>query len=637
MYSPDKRTSSFGNDFSTEQLYAILDKVPICINVLNEKAESLYCNSYTLKMYELDSSKTYTEKFYDLTPETQPDGKNSKLGFAEQVLIALEKGENHFNWIDTKLTGEEIPLSISIYNLNLKNENGDTLLVSTMIDLRPHLADDVDSIVFDDYYHNRITYKALFSTVAELAEEWFWVYDVNLSTIQFFGKGREILGLVAQKVPFPSYVVDSGMVYPEDLNTFLHFDSDLKTGVVRPTEVRFVQPDGTTKYYRIVYKTIYNKEGEPLFSIGKTYDIDRQKRLEVLSKTDLLTNCLNKITTENTIKDIIETTPSSHALFLIDVDDFKSVNDQLGHYFGDITLSDIAKNLHSNFRSVDIIGRIGGDEFLVFVKDISNEKVIISKAEAITKAFNNSYSGENGDYKVSGSIGIALYPKHASSYEELYKCADKALYSSKMAGKDRYTIYSDDIANADTKNLTAVDTKTKPTGNYLDSSIASAVFDMIYQSDDVKSTLKSVVRLVGKHMNASRCYIAQTYDTGCNYSISYEWAQNSFDQKKDLFQNIPFDSLVGFFAELEENGIMFNNEISSIKKDNRFKLSNDEADNSYLLVQTKGKDFTRLILGVDDNNRHRVWSEKEKNTIEYIAKMISIFTNSANINKLNED
>ncbi len=609
-------------NFTSEQLITVLDRIPMCINILNEKADSVFCNDYTVELYDLDSKNAYIEKFYEMTPENQPNGKNSRLAFREILLEALHKGEIHFSWLDIKLTGEELPLYISIYRLNTKDENGDELLVSSMRDLRPQLAGYEDEAEFDEYYYNRVSYKDLFNTVAELTEEWFWIYDVRMATIQFFGKGREILGLVAEKQPFPSYVVDSNMVHTDDLEAFLKFDENLKNGVVEPVEVRFIHQNGVSKYYRITYKTIYNKSGEPIFSIGKTYDIDKQKRLEVLSKTDLLTNCLNKITTEDSVKDIIINYPSAtHALFLIDIDDFKSVNDELGHYFGDITLSDIAKNLHANFRGVDIIGRIGGDEFLVFVKNITDERVIQGKAEAIANAFKNSYSGEHKDYKVSGSIGVSLYPKHADSYEGLYKCADKALYQSKMTGKDRYTIYTDEISDADTKNLTAVESSNKLANSYFDANIATVVFDLMYQAEDVIKSMNTVVRLVGTHMRADRCYVAQTFDNGESYGVSYEWVSKNSKPIKEMFQNVPMDELKVAFSKLEEYGVMFNNEVG------------DESENSYLLVQTKGKGHLRLVFGIEDNNEHRVWSEKEINTMQYILKMISIFISSSNISK----
>ncbi len=621
-YTPDKNDSV---NFSVKQLYAILDNVPTCINVLNEKADSVYCNDYTVKLYNIKSKEAYIENFYNLVPENQPDGRNSKLAFSEHVLTALEKGETHFSWLDLNSDNEELPLFISIYKLNEKNEKGEELLVSTMHDLRSQIAGYESTSDLDEEYYHRVTYKDLFNTVAELTDEWFWIYDVNMSTIQFFGKGREILGLSPDKQAFPSYVVDSGMVYPDDLNTFLHFNDNLKNGIVENIEVRFVSPSKKHKYYKIIYKIIYSKDGKPLFSIGKTYDIDKEKKLEILSKTDLLTKCLNKITTENIVRDIIDNDPnSSHALFLIDVDDFKSVNDDLGHYFGDIALRDIASNLHNNFRDGDIIGRIGGDEFLVFVKNISSEKVINRKAQAIADAFSKSYSGENNDYKISGSIGVALFPSHSTSYEELYKCADKALYHSKAGGKDRYTIYSNDLADNITKNLTALENENNIISTLFDSNITSVVFDILYQSENVAKSMNTAVRFIGTQLGVDRCYITQTFDDGKSYELTYEWVSKGVSSRANKFKDMSIDSLKIYFAELEANDIMYNGSPES----NGERLDDQVA---YLLTQTKGKGFSRLIFGIEDRNFNRVWSDKEIATMQYLIKLISLFLSSSNL------
>ncbi len=613
------------NNFSVEQLLSIFDNVPVSIVILNEKAESVYCNASTLELYGVDFKETFYGNFYNLTPENQPDGRNSKLAFAEHVLSAIEKGKEHFNWLDIKMTGKELQLFISIFSLNMTDENGNKLLVSTMRDLSPELAGEEENSIYDEYYYNRVTYKDLFNTVAELTEEWFWVHDVKMRTIQFFGKGREILGLSSEKQPFPSYVVDSGMVYPDDLEGFLEFSENVLNGVVAPVDVRFIGVDGVERFYRITYKTILDKDDAPRFSIGKTYDIDTEKRLETLSQTDQLTKCLNKMTTENMVKKTLKEYPSStHAIFIIDVDDFKSVNSELGHFFGDIVLRDIAQKLHANFRGDDIVGRIGGDEFLVLAKNLSSEDLIKEKAKAISEAFKTSYSGEKKDYKISGSIGVALYPKDGETYESLYKCADKALYSSKIAGKDRYTIYSDDIAQGDTKNLTEVDHVDKLDGSYFEQEVISAAFDLMFEAKDTEVTMNKIVRLLGAHMEGDRCYISQTFDGGKTYGITYEWTVNKDLELINDFQSIPRDEVVRLFAELEEKGVMFNKGSSS-QSTAENKKGVLESSNSFLITQTKGKGEGRLILGVNDKRSNRVWKEEEIHTIQHVVKMISLY------------
>lgn len=100
-----------------------------------------------------------------------------------------------------------------------------------------------------------------------------------------------------------------------------------------------------------------------------------------------------------------------HALFIIDIDDFKSINDNLGHLTGDSVLKDISIKIKEIFNENSIIGRIGGDEFIVFLKSIQSDEFVCEKANELVSGFRENYTGEDGIYKVSGSIGIAMYLK----------------------------------------------------------------------------------------------------------------------------------------------------------------------------------------------------------------------------------
>ncbi len=615
-----------GNSLTKAQLYTILENTPYCLNVWNKHAQNVFCNQYAASLFGYNGKDDYLQNLHNLAPETQPDGGNSQQLAIEYIIKAYETGLVRFNWMLRKKDGEEIPAEIILKKLVVNGEEDSELLLGITRDLREQLT-GFDGVGLEDgFFFNRITHRVLFETIAELSEEWFWVYDIAAATIQFFGEGRKILELSGEKQPFPEYVVGSGMVYPSDLDVFMAFSEAVKVGFDKPYDVRFMLPSGVPNYFRIIYKTIFSKEGTPLFSIGKTFDINDQKTLEVLSRTDLLTNCLNKIATENAIKEAISMAKSSmHALFIIDVDNFKAVNDNLGHHFGDLVLAEIAANLHTNFREGDIIGRIGGDEFIVFIQNVTNKQIIETKAEIIAKAFHNTYSGEKRDYKISGSIGIALYPADGSDYESLYKSADKALYQSKMRGKDCYTFYTNDLVDGTMKNLTIVENANRLANSYFDADLVSAVFNLMYESQDVGGSLNTVLQYIGKKLNVDRCYLFETYDEGATYSISYEWCSAKATAEMENLQNISKELLGDFFDVLDENGVIYSNDETMIESEDAYRLIRGQNIKSFLLVQSKGKAFTRIVLGLDDCSTSRVWSEKEINSMRHALRMISIF------------
>ncbi len=623
---------SDASKFNLEELFCLLDGAPLGISIWNSNKEGLFCNANLLKLFGFDTKEQFFENIKKLTPLKQPDGSFSKDSLSEYQVIIKEKGDFRFNWLFKNLNGEEFPTEIKVNRLNIKDSDGKYLYAIYITDLRPQLAGyNVDKLS-DGFFYNSISDRELFNSVAELSDEWFWAFDVAASQIQFFGKGRAILNLSDKKQDFPKEVVESGIVYPDDMDNFLKMAEAMRGDFIKPYDVRFILPNGTARWYRVTYKTIYNNQGKPIFTIGKTFDIHEQKTFEALSRTDLLTNCLNKITTEESVANIIADHKSEvHAMFIIDVDDFKSINDNLGHYFGDIVLREISNNLHANFREGDVIGRIGGDEFIVFIKNVSNKKIIINKAEAVAKAFKNNYKGENGNYKVSGSIGIALYPNDGTTYEDLYKSVDKALYQSKLSGKDCYTFYTEELSDGTMKNLTIVENANRLANSYFDSELVSTVFDIMYGSDDILISLNTALQYICNKMVVDRAYILETPDAGETYSVTYEWCTNTVKGHMDHVRAIPKDILQVYLWHLEHNNVYYCNDSSYLNSKDAYSIVNEQKIKSFMFVHVKDDGHTKLMLGLDDCVKPRVWSEKEINSVKYALKMISIFILYKNI------
>lgn len=172
-------------------------------------------------------------------------------------------------------------------------------------------------------------------------------------------------------------------------------------------------------------------------------------RLDSEAKSDKLTGLYNKISYEEEVKNELANNPDlQYALFLFDLDNFKGVNDNYGHIVGDQVLSGISTIIKKQFRESDIIGRIGGDEFSAFIKlgdrDNNFDNILTTKCLALCQAFQSVYIDKSKKKKMSVSIGVALVSDSDGTFETLYKNADKALYESKHAGKNTYTIYNEE-------------------------------------------------------------------------------------------------------------------------------------------------------------------------------------------------
>lgn len=178
--------------------------------------------------------------------------------------------------------------------------------------------------------------------------------------------------------------------------------------------------------------------------IGRIRDNQQKKELENKADTDLLTGLNNKLATERKIKNYMAENPGSQSMmFLLDVDDFKTVNDTMGHAFGDEVLSSLGGKINTIFRASDIIGRVGGDEFMIFLKAVSSPEVVYKEAKKVEDFFRNFYVGEQKRYAVRASIGVAVFPHEGADFTALYKAADQALYKAKRRGKNQLAFYED--------------------------------------------------------------------------------------------------------------------------------------------------------------------------------------------------
>lgn len=219
-------------------------------------------------------------------------------------------------------------------------------------------------------------------------------------------------------------------------------------------------------------------------------DIDNQKneeiRLKLKAERDTLTGLYNKGTTEKLINDFLNSEEASsgiHAFLIVDIDNFKSVNDNLGHVFGDKVLFEVSKHLKPIFRKDDIVGRIGGDEFIVFLKNIQSFENVKKKAEKICDIFRNSYTENKKTYKISGTVGISFVPEHGTIFKELYQKADIALYYAKSKGKDKYALYNDCIYQ-----------------NKLENNISDNNIKVTNECEKSKSVLKEVLDSVDNYV-----------------------------------------------------------------------------------------------------------------------------------------
>lgn len=177
----------------------------------------------------------------------------------------------------------------------------------------------------------------------------------------------------------------------------------------------------------------------------KVNDIDNQKKIIWQRDRDSLTQIYNRQAAENIILDYMRSTDKSAILMVVDIDDFKNVNDTLGHHRGDDAIRLVASSIQNELRESDVVGRFGGDEFIAFMLYVKNPDSGSRKAEEIIDRLTRAAEEYAFQEKLSISIGMAMYPEDATDYMELFQKADQALYYAKKAGKNRSEMFRPEL------------------------------------------------------------------------------------------------------------------------------------------------------------------------------------------------
>ncbi len=237
-----------------------------------------------------------------------------------------------------------------------------------------------------------------------------------------------------------------GAIHPDDRERFQKmFETALQREMKGTAEYRLRQggkESGKYAYFRTYYQSIADYDGKISHIIGRSYDIstERAVREKLLREVQLdpLTRIYNKTASREMVDAFLEkATQGTHVLYVIDIDDFKTINDTFGHTVGDMVISEIAALIGEQFTEEAIVGRVGGDEFIVFMKDTS-VKEAEKKAEQMCRNVRKTLSGDGAVIHVTMSVGMAVTGKDGYDYNTLFERADHAMYHIKKNEKNHY-------------------------------------------------------------------------------------------------------------------------------------------------------------------------------------------------------
>lgn len=427
-------------------------------------------------------------------------------------------------------------------------------------------------------------------------------------------------------------------IYSEDIEKFAQYGSranlsrEYEEGKSESTiEYRRLMDDGRYIWVRAITNLTRSLETGDLIAVVFIKDIEVEKQyqlnLQHKAERDPLTGLYNKEMIGKLVNEALTFHPThtKSALFMIDADNFKEVNDQLGHFYGDAVLCELAEKLQRIFRSNDIVGRIGGDEYIAFMKEGATKSVVEKKAAEICKAFYTVYKGtDHENFILSSSIGIAIFPKDGSNFDELYHKADIALYEAKSNGKNNFVLYHGNTFNGYQSNRNTILQTGFPASKSFRNNRIEYVFKILYQSDNPFVAIQSVLELVAGHFSFERGYIFETSKDGKHLSKTFEWCASDVEPQIDLLQNIPIDMLIPNYSQFCEEGVFVMRPLEDSQINHRDFL---EPLGIKLMMQFGIFDKGKLIgfIGFDNCENDLIPSELEIDEMKTICNILATF------------
>ncbi|NLV82828.1 MAG: diguanylate cyclase [Synergistaceae bacterium] len=479
--------------------------------------------------------------------------------------------------------------------------------------------------------------KEQFDVVKKLTKVIFFEWDIATGMASHSSSYLDFFNPLESYENFPYSIEDDKTFSPEDAKNIIIFFEELKKGLKEGSiEVRPVNKFGKPVWFKVSMSTIFDESGKAIKVVGILSDIDEQKQklcsAEESAKRDPLTHLCNKTYTRNLIETQIETTYSEGAFLMIDIDNFKGVNDSLGHLYGDAVLSELARALRSLFRDSDIVGRIGGDEFVVFMGGAKDLKVVQNKTDMILKVFKRSCHREGTKHNISCSIGISLYPQDGNSYDELMQKADRALYYSKSLGKNRCTLYSD-IPEAEssfeyqnTREVTEIGEVNGIAQKNFRENIAEYILKLFYQYEDVDVAVPILLNFVGESFGVGRTDVSVFSEDDTYYEVLYEWCDAGVNPIINEGKRFPADEWSLIKPHLDENNILL---CTDVEKEVPSYLENDDMAKrgvkSLMICYAIDKGKRRAVLCFEYFDAVHAFTKEEMDAIKTISNTISLF------------
>lgn len=476
-------------------------------------------------------------------------------------------------------------------------------------------------------------YQVVINQTTDIVFEWDVLNDSLIFSNNFYKK----FGYEALSTEVSQTLILSNNVHANDkkaLSTIMH---QCLAGVpYSETELRIKKETGSFIWCRIRVTTQFNDYNQPVKVIGIIVDInDEKKQKQKLldqAQRDPLTGLYNKAAISSVIESCIKenTDHVNQALFILDIDYFKNINDSYGHLTGDKVLTEVAMALKNSTRSSDFVGRIGGDEFVVFLPEVTTTDATIKKAQHILDEIRKLRPFKN-EKNLTCSIGITICSSNESNFTDLYQQADEALYSRKSEGRNGCTLFDNQLHLDLYQSWSLAKDSNHENYNYnesyiLDQGIAQYCFRTLFNAENFDTALQSLLEILGRSFDVSRTYVFETTPDSSHMTMTYEWCNEGIQPQINNLQNLSFQKeLSNYKNRFDKEGVFV------------WTGSNEEEGKLKDLIESQGiKSLLQCAVSLEGNflggigfdecvRDEREWSENQIHVFKLSANVLSTF------------
>lgn len=420
-------------------------------------------------------------------------------------------------------------------------------------------------------------------------------------------------------------------IHPEDIPVIQNEIQKMYDGLTYlEAEVRILKKDGNYLWCRIRGTAQQEENGQLSRVVGVIANIDISKKsMEVLqdqANHDMLTRLLNKTSSQTQIDDFLRHSPTDKrsALIILDLDNFKQVNDRYGHMFGDTILSKSADLFRTLFRGQDIIGRFGGDEFVIFLKHIPTLNLIRQRCSRLLKSFHEQIAQDIPECQLSCSIGISFSPDNGTTFQDLFLCADRALYQAKNYGKNCYVFY--DPTNSLPLGPMSISTRLKSDESaVVYNHLSYYTSPDLFEAKNTDNVLNSLLEFVGQHLNISRVSIYEN-TADLKYTLNtLEWCNKRIPATAPDTKILEYSIVENHWLPLFDSNDTFyapnTAVLTGIPRETL--ISQDVKTSIRFLIRHQDRIYG--FVGFDECSISREWTPEQIKTLSALARLISAF------------